>query len=122
MKKIKFIDLETKEEEVEFGTCEMCFSTGTVDNPVLNFKVVKEDGSEENLSIDGYEWDWGNYHEIEVANLVDFAAFLAPLEFDDSIEFNTEWLWEIVDYYNALNTLHTQYEEKNTKNEFPKVG
>jgi hypothetical protein len=105
MKKIKFIDLETKEEEVEFGTCEMCFSTGTVDNPVLNFKVVKEDGSEESLSINGYEWSWGDYSETSIANLVDFAVFLTPLEFDDSVEFDRDWLWKIARCYNTLNRL-----------------
>lgn len=26
--KIKLVDIETNEEEVEFGTCELCFSTG----------------------------------------------------------------------------------------------
>lgn len=111
MKKIKFIDLETKEEEVEFGTCEMCFSTGTVDNPVLNFKVVKEDGSEENLSIDGYDWDWGDYDEIGIGNLVDFAAFLAPLEFDDSVEFDQGWLWNISRCYNTLYDIQHPYAE-----------
>lgn len=112
MKKIKFIDLETKEEEVEFGTCEMCFSTGTVDNPVLNFKIIEEDGSEDGISICGYEWSWGDYSEIEVTNLVDFAAFLVPLEFDDTVIFDENWLWEIVDCYNALDTLQHPHMEK----------
>jgi hypothetical protein len=112
MKKIKFIDLETEEEEVEFGTCELCFSTGTVNNPVLTFKVVKEDGSEEKLSINGYEWDWGDYNEIDITNLVDFAAFLDPLEFDDSVEFNQGWLWKISRCYNTLYDIQHPYVEE----------
>lgn len=113
MVKIKFVDLKTKEEEVQFGTCELCFSTGTVDNPVFKFKIIKEDGIEESIEINGYAWDWGDYDEIYIDNLVDFAAFLVPLEFDNSVIFDEDWLWKIADCYNTLNSLqHPNTEEK----------
>lgn len=111
MKKIKFIDLETEEEEVEFGTCELCFSTGFVYNPVFKFKITDGNGVEEDIEINGYDWDWGDYDEIGIGNLVDFAAFLAPLEFDDSVEFDQGWLWNISRCYNTLYDIQHPYAE-----------
>lgn len=111
MKKIKLVDIETDEEEVEFGTCELCFSTGIVDNPVFKFKIVEKDGSEKNISINGYDWDWGDYDEVSIGNIVDFAAFLAPLEFDDSVKFDQGWLWEISRCYNTLYDIQHPYVE-----------
>lgn len=113
MKKIKLVDIETNKEEVEFGTCELCFSTGIVDNPVFKFKITDGDGAEEDVEINGYDWDWGNYDEISIGNLVDFAAFLAPLEFDDSVGFDQGWLWEISRCYNTLYDIQHPYVEDN---------
>ena len=33
MKGIKVIDVGSNPEETQFGTCELCFSYGTADNP-----------------------------------------------------------------------------------------
>lgn len=43
--KIKLIDVQTEvEEDVEFGTCELCMQTGSAEFPTFIFE--KEDGSQ----------------------------------------------------------------------------
>ena len=46
MKVIKVIDVGTNQEEVEFGTCELCFRYGMADNPYM---VLEFAGYDRNL-------------------------------------------------------------------------
>ena len=72
---MKLVDVKYNHEgNVTFGTCEMCFSVGSVDNPTFIFE--DEDGM---FEVDGYRWDYiyGDYFEVEVSNVVEFAAFVA---------------------------------------------
>ena len=89
--KIKLIDVETDEEEVEFGTCELCFSTGTVSNPVFVFKTE----SGKSFKVNGYEWSWGDYSEVCIDNVVNFSAWLERFNFkNDLAAFDENWLWQ----------------------------
>ena len=79
MKGIKVIDVSTNPKETQFGTCELCFSYGIADNPymVLEFR----DGTQ--VTLETYYWDWGDYCEAKVGNIVDFSAWLSEQELSD---------------------------------------
>ena len=79
MKGIKVIDVGSNPEEVEFGTCELCFSYGIADNPYM----VLEFPDETQATVDTYYWDWGDYFESTVDNVVDFSAWLSEQELSE---------------------------------------
>ncbi len=79
MKGIKVIDIGNNTEETQFGTCELCFSYGTVDNPYMVLEFP--DGTQ--VTVDTYNWDWGDYFESRVDNVVDFSAWLSEQELSE---------------------------------------
>ncbi|HFU4089559.1 TPA: hypothetical protein ACGO77_000156 [Streptococcus suis] len=79
MKGIKVIDIGSNLEETRFGTCELCFSYGVVDNPYMVLEFP--DGTQ--VTIETYYWDWGDYFETTVGNVVDFSAWLSEQELSD---------------------------------------
>ena len=83
MKGIKVIDVGSNPEEAEFGTCELCFSYGVADNPYM----VLEFPEGTKVKHETYYWDYGDYFEYSVANVVDFSAWLSEQElFDEDVE------------------------------------
>lgn len=83
MKGIKVIDVCSNPEETQFGTCELCFSYGVADNPYMVLEFP--DGTQ--VTVDTYFWDWGDYFESTVDNVVDFSAWLSEQELsDDDVE------------------------------------
>lgn len=90
--KIKLIDVETTEDnDVTFGTCEMCMSYGhTTYEPVYIFQLGDD---EDNLvKVDGYWWSWGDYSELMVDNVIAFADYISQQEFPDDTELTYGWL------------------------------
>lgn len=79
MKGIKVIDVGSNPQETQFGTCELCFSYGIADNPYMVLEFP--DGTQ--VTIDTFYWDWGDYWEYDVANVVDFSAWLSEQELSD---------------------------------------
>ena len=79
MKGIKVIDVGSKPEETQFGTCELCFSYGIADNPYMVLEFP--DGTQ--VTLETYYWDWGDYCESRVDNVVDFSAWLSEQELTD---------------------------------------
>ena len=79
MKGIKVIDVGTNPEETQFGTCELCFGYGIADNPYMVLEFP--DGTQ--IKCDTYCWDWGDYFEYTVKNVVDFSAWLSEQELAD---------------------------------------
>ncbi|HEP1824690.1 TPA: hypothetical protein VB895_002242 [Streptococcus suis] len=79
MKGIKVIDIGYEPKETRFGTCELCFSYGVADNPYMVLEFP--DGTQ--VTHDTYYWDWGDYWEYSVANVVDFSAWLSEQELSD---------------------------------------
>lgn len=77
----KVIDVGSNpEDEVTFGTCELCLSYGNeVDNPYL--VIEKPDGTTEEVDI--YYWNWGDYFEYHIDNVVNFSAWLVEQDIDD---------------------------------------
>ena len=81
MKGIKVIDVGSNPEETQFGTCELCFSYGIADNPYMVLEFP--DGTQ--ATVDTYYWDWGDYFESTVDNVVDFSAWLSEQELSEEI-------------------------------------
>ena len=79
MKGIKVIDVGSNPEETQFGTCELCFSYGVVDNPYMVLEFP--DGTQ--VKCDTYYWSWGDYFESTVDNVVDFSAWLSEQELSE---------------------------------------
>ena len=99
--KIKLINVENFPEVTTVGTCELCYSTRQVDNPVFHFE--KEDGTQ--LSVDGYYWSWGDYDQVWIDNVVDFAAFISGKDYPEHTVLNCHWLFEEVwEYEISINT------------------
>ena len=81
MKGIKVIDVGSNPEETQFGTCELCFSYDVADNPYMVLEFP--DGTQ--ATVDTYYWDWGDYFESTVDNVVDFSAWLSEQELSEEI-------------------------------------
>ena len=80
MKGIKVIDIGSNpENDVTFGTCELCFSYGVADNPYMVLEFP--DGTQ--VTLETCHWDWGDYFETTVDNVVDFSAWLSEQELSD---------------------------------------
>ena len=79
MKGIKVIDVGSNPEEAEFGTCELCLSYGVADNPYMVLEFP--DGTQ--VTVETYYWDWGDYNEYSVANVINFSAWLSEQDLSD---------------------------------------
>ena len=79
MKGIKVIDIGSNPEETQFGTCELCFSYGIADNPYMVLEFP--DGTQ--VTVETHCWDWGDYFETTVKNVVDFSAWLSEQELSE---------------------------------------
>lgn len=97
----KLVDVKREVEYVEFGTCELCFSTGALE--VVSYVIEGEDGVKHEL--ENGEWSWGEYYyhvDSEVKNVVDFASFLSRQRYygdRDCDEQISTWFFEILDFY-----------------------
>ena len=79
MKGIKVIDVGSNPKETQFGTCELCFSYGVADNPYMVLEFP--DGTQ--VTVETHCWDWGDYFEITVYNVVNFSAWLSEQELSE---------------------------------------
>jgi hypothetical protein len=93
----KLIDVRTEsEEEVEFGTCELCMSVGTLEYAVA---VVEDEEGNTHEFENGY-WSWGSWFEYsydEIENVIDFASWFSKQELS---ELDASSFWGLVDKYN----------------------
>lgn len=101
---MKLIDVrEEVEKDVEFGTCELCFSVGDLEKTVY---ILQDD--EGNIhEVEGGEWSWGDYYNNidTIENLIDFAGFVSqqePPEEGEKIE-----LW----FINCANNYIQNYQD-----------
>lgn len=93
--KLKLIDVKTDPQEEEMGTCELCFSTGYVDNPTFIFQT--DEGKQ--IEVDGYYWDWGDYSEVWIDNEIAFAEYVGKQVYPEDTRFDSDWLWNEVNKY-----------------------
>ena len=101
MKGIKVIDVGSNPEETMFGTCELCFSYGVADNPYMVLEFP--DGTQ--VTVETHCWDWGDYFETTVDNVVDFSAWLSEQELSEervkTLKNNDNYkLIELINKYN----------------------
>lgn len=107
--KVKLIDVEENPTEELTGTCEFCFETIDCDNPVFVFQLV---GSNQEIRINGYWWDYDYYDEVAIPNIINFADWLDHQEFPDDTVLDTDWLINVADKYNSI---YTPYRDVNGK-------
>lgn len=71
---VRLVDFISEvEEDVEFGTCELCFRTSDLHR---EFFVFKDDEGRE-LEIETGGWSWGDYDiYYPIDNIPDFAHFI----------------------------------------------
>ena len=79
--KYKLVDVEhVHEDDVQFGTCELCEWMGSLDYDILKF----EDEDKEEFFISTGEWSWGDFYEyIEIDNYILFAGFIRGREYPE---------------------------------------
>ena len=101
--KFKLVDVKKEVELAEFGTCELCFSTGELE--VVFYVIEGEDGVRHEL--ENGEWSWGEYYcyvNSEVKNVIDFASFFSNQEYygdRDSANEIMSWFFDILEFYVA---------------------
>lgn len=79
--KYKLVDVIREEEDnVMFGTCDLCEHMGTLYYDVLVF----EDENGVKFEEENGAWSWGDYFEYwDIDNYVDFAGFIADREYPE---------------------------------------
>ena len=93
--KYKIIDVEKyTEENVQFGTCDLCMSVGDLEHET----IVLSDENGTIWNIETGVWDWGDYMTmIYLENVVDFGAWLSTKEIAGEIDVYK--LRDLVDEY-----------------------
>ena len=91
--KLKLTDFYSHSFETNFGTCDLCMSSGIHEEEHFVFETSK------GVSIDmenGY-WDWGVYYPIlYIDNTADFAHWLNKQEFDGQAPETEEELQNVI--------------------------
>lgn len=93
--KVKLIDVRDNPTEEQTGTCELCFGTMYCDNPVFLFQL----SNGEEVAVNGYWWDYDNYDEVHISNIINFASWLDHQKFPNDTKLDTDWLIGVVDEY-----------------------
>ena len=95
---VKLVDYKHEvEENVQFGTCEICMGTGTLEYGVFIFEDEKGD----QISIDNGSWSWGDWSDdYDIDNLPRFAEF-----------FNSKGVRSLDDVEDRLPTIYYEYNE-----------
>lgn len=98
--KVKLVDVLENPTEEQTGTCEYCFSTIECNNPVFVFQL----SNGEEALVDGYWWDYDNYDEVYIPNIINFASWLDDKDFPDNTVIDTDWLINVADEYSCKYT------------------
>lgn len=98
--KVKLVDVLENPTEEQTGTCEYCFSTIECNNPVFVFQL----SNGEEVLVDGYWWDYDNYDEVYIPNIINFASWLDDKDFPDNTVIDTDWLIDVADEYSCKYT------------------
>ena len=112
--KYSLIDVIRKvEEDVQFGTCDLCQRMGTLNYDILVFE--DEEGNKFKEQNGG--WSWGDWIEDwYIDNYVDFAGFIAEREYPvpDRAEYGVGKFYEII---NLMYQDYSEYEYERDLND-----
>ncbi|MEY8748912.1 hypothetical protein [Alkalicoccobacillus gibsonii] len=94
----KLLDVQqVHQDDIEFGTCEICMYIGSVEYAV----ALVEDEEGNSLEFENGEMDydcWYHYSYREIENVVDFAYWFSKQEFETDL--TAYRFWDLVeDYY-----------------------
>lgn len=102
---VKLVRVEsTVEEDVTFGTCELCMSTRDL---YLEYLIFEDDNGE-TLEIETGYWDWGDYSTFyHFENIARFGQYIKDKYIPTlkELEENFETI-----YYDYLNSLYRRYD------------
>ena len=103
--KYKLVDvIREVEENVQFGTCDLCQYMGTLYYDVLVF----EDENGIKFKEQNGAWDWGDWIENwYIDNYVDFAGFITDREYPEP-EIDE---YGIGKFYEIINLMYQDYSE-----------
>lgn len=90
------------DEDVTFGTCELCMWVG---NLHYNEFIVADENGNQYTYIDGY-WSWGDWITIpyqDIHNVIQFAEWLSKQDLPDYLDEYTFW--------NAVDEYTKEYQE-----------
>lgn len=91
---VKMVDfIQETTHDVEFGTCELCFSTGDLTEEFFVFEA--EDG--ERVRISTGEWNWGDFDVVyHIDNVVHFGDYINKLKIKslDELERNFDNIYQ----------------------------
>lgn len=81
---MKLVDFETETTIENFGTCELCMSTGELRREFFVFEVSDlEDEDTKRITVENGEWDYGDYDRIlYLDNSADFAHWISKQTFE----------------------------------------
>lgn len=105
--KYKLIDVQYQtDEDVEFGTCELCFYTGSL---TVEYWVL-EDENGRKFTYENGQWSWGDYfHGYRIDNYIDFADVISKNEYPEYKEGYPEFKYR---YENNLESIvHEMYSD-----------
>lgn len=101
--KYKLIDVVGKvDEDITFGTCELCMSVG---NLYYNEFIVEDVDGNRYVFEDGY-WSWGDWITIpyqDIHNVIQFAEWLSKQDLPEYLDEYTFW--------NAVDEYTEEYQE-----------
>src|SRR5699024_10865532 len=97
---VKLVDYKHEvEHDVEFGTCELCMSTGDLEYGVFVF----EDESGERIEITNGEWSWGDwFDDYHIENIPRFADFFNKRNVEKLEDVEASLMEAYNDYLNEL--------------------
>lgn len=89
--KYKLVDVRNEvEEDVTFGTCELCMSVGS--NHYEVYYVEDEDGHK--YQFESGFWSWGDYYDYtyeSIQNVIEFASWFSKRELPKDLTENQFW-------------------------------
>lgn len=101
--KYKLIDVVGQvDEDVTFGTCELCMSIGDL---YYNEFIVEDVYGNKYVFVDGF-WSWGDWITFmydNIHNVIQFAEWFSEQDLPPKLDSNTFW--------NAVNEYIKKYQE-----------
>lgn len=70
---LKLIAVKNDPHLADTGSCELCYGSMQVDEPVF---VFQDTNTGETKKVNGYVWSWGDYFDLFIDNIPAFAEWV----------------------------------------------